>query len=142
MGKILKALKTANGDISDLVMHCLEEVPDSSSGSEERHALRGRPASAGVLEPVFDKATVVSLPPREEDLADAAESWPEEVEAPLPGLSGTGTANGPRTISLRVSDATPLLSPGSEDRRAAEQYRIIRTRIFHQRPQSSITVIS
>src|ERR1017187_6378431 len=33
-------------------------------------------------------------------------------------------------------------SPKREDRRAAEQYRIIHTRIFHQLPGSSITVIS
>ncbi len=47
-----------------------------------------------------------------------------------------------RQVSFRISDSSPLLSPKREDRRAAEQYRIIRTRIFHQLPGASITVIS
>lgn len=47
-----------------------------------------------------------------------------------------------RTVSFRISDSTPLLSPKNEDRRASEQYRMIRTRIFHQVQGASVTVIS
>jgi len=52
------------------------------------------------------------------------------------------TQPGVRSVSLLFSDSRPLLSPQREDRRAAEQYRIIRTRIFHQVTGSTVTVIS
>jgi capsular exopolysaccharide synthesis family protein len=105
-----------------------------------------RAAGASVVEPIFEKPPVVRLPQREEshDQPQPAEAvWREAPEMlPIPGLADMRTQPGVRPVSFRISDSRPLLSPKREDRRAAEQYRIIHTRIFHQLPGSSITVIS
>lgn len=132
MGKILNALKTANGDIPVLVLHCLGDVPEAPSARmQEERPFNGRRATSGaVVEPIFEKPPVLQLPHREsrDRLETAEEIWPEP-----PARA--------RQVSFRISDSSPLLSPKREDRRAAEQYRIIRTRIFHHLPGSSITVI-
>ncbi len=47
-----------------------------------------------------------------------------------------------RTLSLRVSDSSPLLSPDSGDRLAAEQYRMLRTRILQHPAAPSMIVVS
>ncbi len=140
MGKILKALQTANGDISDLVMQCLEDIPDAPSS---RLANGRRGGKAAVVEGIFESAAVARAAGRDghRENHERLEPWAEE-------LAGRNVATaaapelGTRRISFRVSDASPLLSPAKEDRRAAEQYRMIRTRIFHHLPGSSITVIS
>lgn len=146
MGKILNALKTANGDIPDLVLQCLDDVREAPSArvTDARQFNGRRAAAASVVEPIFEKPPVVRLPQREES-SDRAELAEEADAAEMPGLSslaGLRTKSGARQLSLRLSDASPLLSPKHEDRRAAEQYRIIRTRLFHQLPGSSITVVS
>jgi capsular exopolysaccharide synthesis family protein len=98
------------------------------------------------VEPIFEKPPVVRLPQREQSHDSpepAEEDWTADYETPpVPGLAEIGAQPAVRQVSLRVSDASPLLSSKREDRRAAEQYRIIRTRIFHQLPGSSITVIA
>ena len=134
MGKILNALEAANGDVPDLVMQCLDDTHEAAAA----RAADGRPhngrrgAAAGVVEPIFDKPPVVRLPQRA-----------EFEELPLAGFNGGRMpATACRRVSFRISDSSPLLSPGTEDRRAAEQYRIIRTRIFHQTSGSSVTVVS
>ncbi len=112
MGKILNALKTADGDTAELVLRCLDDdAPDFA-------------APAG---PPAVKPAVVRLPHRVE---------------PDPAAASLRRGAPVRTVSLRISDASPMLSPGREDRRAAEQYRVIRTRLFHQVPGPSVTVIS
>jgi capsular exopolysaccharide synthesis family protein len=149
MGKILKALKTANGDVPELVLHCLDEPGHEASvaraaTARQLNGRRGGPAS--VVEPIFEKSSVVRLPQRKESHdqpEEPEESWREAPEmAPIPGLADTRTQPRVRRVSFQISDSRPLLSPKQEDRRAAEQYRIIRTRIFHQLPGSSITVIA
>lgn len=133
MGKILNALKAANGDIPDLVLQCLDDVHEAPAARTETRQFNGRRAGAtAVVEPIFEKPSVVRLPQREENY-----ERPEPAE-PV----SRKTQPGVRQVSFRISDSSPLLSPKREDRRAAEQYRIIRTRIFHQLPGASITVIS
>ncbi len=147
MGKILNALKTANGDIPELVLQCLDDEREAPQArpAETRQAGGRRVGIAPVLEPIFEKPPVVRLPQREpsyDRLAPAEEAWPDSFETPpVPGLTDAQPVAA-RQVSFRLSDSSPLLSPKREDRRAAEQYRIIRTRIFHHLPGSSITVIS
>lgn len=135
MGKILNALKTAEGDIRDLVMQCLEDAPEAQAGREvETRSLNvRRTAAVPMIETIFEKPPVVRLPQRAEEI-------PEVLS--ILGLAGEADGTAARRISLRILDASPLLSPAREDRRAAEQYRIIRTKIFHQLPAPSITVIA
>jgi capsular exopolysaccharide synthesis family protein len=148
MGKILNALKTANGDIPELVLRCLDDVREAPSArvTDARQFNGRRAAAVSVVEPIFEKPPVVRLPQREESHArpePAEEAWAEAPEMPaIPSLAAMRTKPGAGQVSFRLSDSSPLLSPKREDRRAAEQYRIIRTRIFHQLPGSSITVIS
>jgi capsular exopolysaccharide synthesis family protein len=147
MGKILNALKTANGDIPDLVLQCLDDVREAPAvrHKETRPVHGRRPAAASVVESIFEKTPVVRLPQREVSYdrpEPAEEVWLEAPEMqPIAGLADMGTKPAVRPVSFRISDSSPLLSPKQEDRRAAEQYRIIRTKIFHQVPGSSITVI-
>jgi capsular exopolysaccharide synthesis family protein len=128
MGKILNALKTANGDIRELVLQCLEDYAQDApfDGLVDARDLIGRPGAATRIgEPVFDKPAVVHLPQRVQTI-----DWP--------GRSGRGI----REVSFRISDSSPFLSPKQDDRRASEQYRVIRTRIFHQVQGASVTVVS
>jgi protein-tyrosine kinase len=119
MGRILNALKTADSEVADLVMECLDEREHDVRRVSVRRA-------AAVVEPIFEKPPV-PLPDLDE--------WLEEPEtAPYRETV--------RPLSMRISDSAPLLSSRREDRRAAEQYRVIRTKIFHQLSGSSITVIS
>jgi capsular exopolysaccharide synthesis family protein len=147
MGKILNALKAANGDIPELVLQCLDDVaePPTARVADVRQ-FNSRRAAASVVEPIFEKRPVVQLPQREESFEipePADKAWPEAIETALvPGLPDVDTKPPAKQLSLRVSDASPLLSPKHEDHRAAEQYRIVRTRIFHQLAGSSITVIA
>jgi len=130
MGKILNALKTANGDIPELVLRCLEDrVPDAPADNfaVARDLMIRRAAATGLLEPIAEKAPVVQLPQRLETIDRSGDRTSQRTA---------------RTVSLRISDASPFLSPKSEDRRAAEQYRVIRTRIFHQVTGHSVTVVS
>jgi protein-tyrosine kinase len=120
MGRILNALKTADSDIADLVMQCLDEREHDSRRASIRRV-------AAVVEPIFEKLPVDSLT----DLGE----WLEKPETAPAGETV-------RSLSMRISDSAPLLSSRREDRRAAEQYRVIRTKIFHQLSGSSITVIS
>jgi capsular exopolysaccharide synthesis family protein len=128
MGKILNALKTANGDIPELVLQCFDDVAEApvARTADARPFNSRRAAGASVVEPIFEMPPVVRLPQRE-----TSHDRPHPAEG-LPAV---------RPVSFRISDSSPLLSPKREDRRAAEQYRIIRTRIFHQIQGSSITVI-
>ena len=148
MGKILNALKTANGDIPDLVLQCLDEpVHEAHAVRVDARQFNGRGlAATSVVEPIFEKSHVVQLPQREESYGrpePAEEAWQEMPEMPpIAGLSHAQAQPGVRSVSFQISDSRPLLSPKREDRRAAEQYRIIRTRIFHQLTGSSITVIA
>lgn len=138
MGKILNALKTANGEIPDLVLQCLDEVHEAPAarGTEAR-AHNGRRASA---------TAVVELPQREPEYLrsePAEEIWQDAPgDFPLPALAEPPVPPAAKQVSFRISDASPLLSSKHEDRRAAEQYRIIRTRIFHHLAGNSITVVS
>jgi capsular exopolysaccharide synthesis family protein len=148
MGKILNALKTANGDIPELVLQCLDDVREAPAArvTDARQFNSRRASTASVVDAVFEKPTVVRLQQREESYAKsepAGETWPDAHEMPpMPGLVDIETQPAVRQVSFRISDSSPLLSSKREDRRAAEQYRIIRTRIFHQLPGSSITVIA
>ena len=144
MGKILNALETADGDIRDLVMQCLEDTLEPVPEQAPETHVPSRRATVSVLEPVHEEPPLVRLPQRAEHQdAEGEEAWPKlsalAPTATLPGASHPATH---RQISLRISDASPLLSPKQEDRRAAEQYRIIRTKIFHQLPGPSVTVIA
>jgi capsular exopolysaccharide synthesis family protein len=148
MGKMLNALKAANGDIPELVLRCLDDKHEAPAArvTDARQFSARRGAAASVVEPIFEKPPVVRLPQREEshDRPEPAEEiWREASETmPIPGFADPRTQPGVRPVSFQVSDSRPLLSANREDRRAAEQYRIIRTRIFHQISGSSITVIS
>jgi capsular exopolysaccharide synthesis family protein len=148
MGKILNALKAANGDIPELVLQCLDDVRDAPAVrvADARQFNSRRAAAASVVEPIFEKPPVVRLPQREENYdrpEPMEEVWPEARETPpAPGLADIGTKPATRQVSFSISDTSPLLSPRREDRRAAEQYRIIRTKIFHQLRGPSITVIA
>jgi len=147
MGKILNALKTADGDIPELVWQCLDDRREAPAARvTDARQVNGRRTAVSVVEPIFEKASVVRLPQREasHDRPGAAEdAWPEAPEMrAIPGSGEMQTKPAARQVSFRISDSSPLLSPRREDRRAAEQYRIIRTRIFHQLPGSSITVIA
>ncbi|MGC9948445.1 MAG: CpsD/CapB family tyrosine-protein kinase [Bryobacteraceae bacterium] len=148
MGKILNALKAANGDIPELVLQCLDEVREAPAARAPDvrpfHGRRG--AAASVVEPIFEMPPVVQLPQRV-DHGDRPqppqEFWPDAHEMQgVPGLADGQAKPGIRQVSFRLSDSSPLLSPKREDRRAAEEYRIVRTRIFHQLSGSSITVVA
>jgi capsular exopolysaccharide synthesis family protein len=147
MGKILNALKTANGDVPELVLQCLDDADETPAIRQKKaravHALR--PAGTSVVEGIFEKPPVVQLPQRDagNGIPEVVEEvWPEAEEMPaISGLADMGAKPRVRLVSFRITDSSPLLSPKHEDRRAAEQYRIIRTRIFHQLPGNSITVI-
>jgi len=146
MGKILNALKTANGDIPELVLQCLDDGEEApASRIAETRPFSGRRTGAAVVAPIFEKSPLARLAQREENrdrLEPAQTPRPETPEAAT--IRGHAGAVQPeaRRVSFRISEGSPLLSPRQEDRRAAEQYRIIRTRIFHHLPGSSITVIS
>jgi len=148
MGKILNALKTADGDIPELVLQCLEDVREAPDArlTDARQFNGRRAATASVVEPIFERPPIVRLPQREESYGKpepAAQGWPAGYDrTPIPGLDEAETKTAVRQVSFRISDASPLLSPKREDRRAAEQYRIIRTKIFHQLAGPSITVIA
>lgn len=148
MGKILNALKTANGDVPDLVLQCLDEPLREAPATRTADArqLNGRRGTApSVVEPIFEKPPVVRLPPWDQSRhrpQPEEEVWREAPEPIIPGLADARIQPGVRPVSFRISDSHPLLSPERDDRRAAEQYRIIRTRIFHQLSGSSITVIA
>lgn len=139
MGKILNALKTANGDVPELVLRCLDDQGHdgpSAAVTDVRQFSARRAAAPAVVEPIFEKPPLVRLARVEED-------WTETPEMPLePGPAYARTEPAVRLVSVRISDSAPLLSPEHEDRRAAEQYRIIRTRIFHQLNGPSVTAIS
>jgi capsular exopolysaccharide synthesis family protein len=145
MGKILNALKTANGEIPELVLQCLDDVAEAPAAraSDARPFNSRRTAGASVVEPIFEMPPVVRLPQRETGHRPhpAEEFWETAELAHIPGLAAMDSKPSVRPVSFRISDASPLLSPKREDRRAAEQYRIIRTRIFHQIQGSSVTVI-
>jgi capsular exopolysaccharide synthesis family protein len=47
-----------------------------------------------------------------------------------------------QTITMRISDSSPLLCASEEDHRAAEQYRILRTRIVQHPKKPALIVIS
>jgi capsular exopolysaccharide synthesis family protein len=149
MGKILNALKTANGDISDLVLQCLDEPvreTPAARAADTRHFNGRGGAATSVMEAIVEKSHLIRLPQREESHdrpEPAQEIWQEAPETPpIAGFADTRPQAGVRLVSFQISDSRPLLSPKREDRRSAEQYRIIRTRIFHQLPGSSITVIA
>jgi capsular exopolysaccharide synthesis family protein len=137
MGKILNALKTANGDIPDLVLQCLDDHGHDATPAavtEVRQFSARRAAATAVVEPIFEKPAVTRLTLHEESphkRPQLEEDWLDSQ--PMPAV---------RSVSMRISDSAPFLSPKANDRRAAEQYRIIRTKIFHQLPGSSITVVS
>ncbi|HXM40873.1 MAG TPA: CpsD/CapB family tyrosine-protein kinase [Bryobacteraceae bacterium] len=144
MGKILKALKTASGDVPELVLQCLNEPgQEAPARAADGRKLNGRRRSAASVESIFEKSAVVRLPQRQQSHdrpGRTEEAWQEAPE--IPGLADSRTQPPVRPVSFQISDSRPLLSPRREDRRAAEQYRIIRTRIFHQVAGSSITVIA
>jgi capsular exopolysaccharide synthesis family protein len=130
MGKILNALKTAKGDIPDLVLRCLEDYsPDAPFDGlvDSRDPISRRQGSTAVVEPIFDRSPVLHLPQRVRTIPRPGEGHAERVT---------------REVSFWVSDSSPLLSPKNDDRRSAEQYRVIRTRIFHHVPGASVTVVS
>jgi len=147
MGKILNALKAANGDVPDLVLQCLDDVHEAPPVRHKEPApVHGRrPAAASVVESIFEKPPLVRLPQRDashDQSEPAEEDWHQTPENPPVAVpADMQTKPAVRPVSLRISDSSPLLSPTHQDRRAAEQYRIIRTRIFHQVPGSSITVV-
>lgn len=60
-------------------------------------------------------------------------------QAPAPEAPPAGRV---RTVSLLVSDLTPLLSAGRLDYAAAEQYRILRTRLIQHPKAPALVVIS
>ena len=72
MGKILNALKTANGDIPELVLQCLDDEREAPQArpAETRQAGGRRVGIAPVLEPIFEKPPVVRLPQREPSYDD------------------------------------------------------------------------
>ena len=59
------------------------------------------------------------------------------IEASLADWKGRA-----RSISLQVSDSSPLLSAEREDRKAADQYRLVRTKIVQHPRNPSIVVVS
>jgi hypothetical protein len=88
MGKILNALKTANGDISDLVLQCLDEPvreTPAARAADTRHFNGRGGAATSVMEAIVEKSHLIRLPQREESHdrpEPAQEIWQEAPETP------------------------------------------------------------
>jgi capsular exopolysaccharide synthesis family protein len=122
MGKIYDALsKTAPNEISDTIGPMLEDqsagpvaVSSADIGTDVAAVLRGGDA-------------VEAEPQVEPKRADRS-----RVEY-IPVVDS-------RTVCLRVADVTPVLPFDETDNRAAEQYRIIRTRLISH-PKQPVTIL-
>ncbi len=133
MGKILDGLKIAQGELPERVLRSLDELEDGSSGPN--FPLQ----SASPLYPSGDHVAVA-----ETGMSD----MPAEHAVPMPVRISEGSTGAPwpsihtERLSLRVCNSAPLLSLNSEDQRAAEQYRIARTKILQHPSQPSVIVVS
>jgi receptor protein-tyrosine kinase len=127
MGKILDGLRIAQGEVSDLVLRSLEEPEDHRPGPDhtaEPGSLPSPPSSwTAVAEPVVPDKTAVRHVLHE----SAAGPWSVERVEPAP---------------FAVRDTAPFLAPNCKDRRATEQYRIIRTKILQHPGKPKIIVVS
>jgi protein-tyrosine kinase len=135
MGKIIDALKVARGDVPELVLRSLEEPAG--------HAAR----------PANGKPRVQTLPVRvdgepepEPAPVPAAAAAPAPVPVPVPAeapVSEPGGVELPvRRLSFTVAETVPLLSAPDERPYAAEQYRILRTRIIQHPAKPAVVVVS
>jgi protein-tyrosine kinase len=127
MGKIIDALKVARGDVPELVLRSLEEP--------EGHAAR----------PANGKPKVQPLPVRvEAEAAPAVEAVPARAPEPaeIPPSEPGGVELPVRRLSFTVVETAPLLSAPDERPYAAEQYRILRTRIIQHPAKPAVLVVS
>ena len=129
MTKIFEALRKAPGNMSDILPELLEQEPGE-------RPLEGTGPGA---EPMTQEA-------RDEAMVQAMLGEPEDARPVTPGSKSKTLAdpwkNGIRELPVRVAAASPLLPFDDTNRVAAEQYRIIRTRLIQHPKQPRLVLIS
>ncbi len=117
MAKIYEALRRGRGEMSELLPQVLEESVEwqpAAPENDDHAAVQAVLGDAGIVSPGVPAAA------------------PAAVLAPAPG----------RREAVRLARKAPLLPFDNSDRRAAEQYRIIRTRLFQHPKQPRLLLIS
>jgi protein-tyrosine kinase len=139
MGKIVDALKVAQGEVAELVLRSIEE-PDE----------RTLPETEQPKEPPSGR--VLPLPRRiSREQHDRGRAAPSGVPAGAPAAKtpartayiapGMGRWQ-VRPLALRLSDMAPLLSAKAVEPDATEQYQFVRTRIMHYPTATRMLVVS
>ncbi len=122
MSKIFEAMKRAEEEMTDLVMPPMEEIPEIEDAAPAPPiTVRARPPVA-VAEPVAIR--------EEEHLAAPAKLAPSQYSDVV------------RTLSLQISSTAPVLPFDNGHSRAAEQYRMARTRILQHPAQPRLLTVS
>jgi capsular exopolysaccharide synthesis family protein len=145
MSKIFQAITRAEGEVADAVLSSVETngvlAADDAAAREVLEALQGEEFRiAPAREP--DAA-----PPGLHEGDRAPGSGPEIGPAySIPPASEPATLRysvpAPRTVQLKVSASSPLLPFDFEYGQAAEQYRIIRTKILQDPRKPRVLLIS
>ena len=117
MSRIYEALRRSRGDLSDVA----------------RRALPDEQVEAAELPPGTEAADGLSI-----EAFDRASPTPARFEGPISGFE-LPALDSLRAVRVRLRAGMPLLPFGGEDRVAAEQYRIIRTKLI-QHPKRPRTV--
>jgi capsular exopolysaccharide synthesis family protein len=122
MGKIFEAALKGKSEVADLLLSSLAEadaaVAPKPSPSQAKAV---QPENRGDIEPDFEK--IRAIPWREGLLP---------LESDLPAA----------VMPMRLSGSAPLLPFDATHRQAAEQYRIVRTRILQHPKQPRVVVVS
>jgi len=122
MSKIFEALSKGRGELSEVLLPSLVAQQDAQAQPVPP------PAAGAGSSPASDSA-----PQRAWDFGRLEVAEPGD----MPGLLG-----GIRTLSLRLSSATPILPFDDGHWQASEQYRMIRTKIIQHPKQPRMLVIS
>src|SRR5260370_39731130 len=86
---------------------------------------------SGIVEPAMDEALPVQPRSAAESATTMAATLVEEPSVPTPIGNAAGETHGARIVPLQISAVSPGFPFEDLHSQAAEQYRIIRTKITH-----------
>jgi protein-tyrosine kinase len=158
MSKIFQALHGAQNEISELLPALIGgEAPAAEAEAEAEYAA-GEPApeppgtslsNVAAVPITSEAATPVSPVPPPPDSPPLSSSLPlpsgdpATAVPPEPAFAGgPGETKGIRTVRLALSFSSPLLPFENPQAHAAEQYRILRTKLTHHPKRPRMIVIS
>lgn len=143
MSKIFQALQGAQNEISELLPALIGDDAPAEAGPEPEYTA-GEPAPEPPVAAVPITIPSAAAPPVSPPVPPRASPPPSSI-APAPESAfadGSRETNGIRAVSLALPVSSPLLPFENPHAHAAEQYRILRTKLTHHPKRPRMIVIS